>query len=71
MARLRTPVAQLVAAGLVTAGGAYLIAVWMVGVVVMVYGLLFAADALLRNDRADDADLSRPQAIFRRYERSP
>lgn len=47
--RLRAPIVQLVAAVGVMVGGAALIGAWMVGVVLMVGGLLIAADAFLRD----------------------
>jgi hypothetical protein len=48
--KLRTPTAQIVAAGVVMVGGAYLIAWWMVGIVLMLAGLMLGVDALLRTD---------------------
>jgi hypothetical protein len=49
---LRSPVTQLVVAGCLLLGGAWLIGLWAVGVVVVVFGLLLAADALLRDGGA-------------------
>lgn len=47
--RLRNPAVQLVAAVGVMVGGASLVAWWMVGIVLMVSGLLWAGDAVLRD----------------------
>jgi len=48
--KLRTPTVQIFFAGLVMVGGAWLISLWMVGVVLMLAGLGLGADALLRTD---------------------
>jgi len=48
--KLRTPTAQILVAGLVMVGGAWLIAAWMVGIVLMLAGCLLGVDALLRTD---------------------
>jgi len=46
---LLTPTTQICAAGLVMVFGAWLIAAWMVGVVLMLFGLGLGVDALLRD----------------------
>jgi hypothetical protein len=48
--KLRTPTAQICVAGVVMVGGAWLIAAWMVGIVLMLAGCLLGVDALLRTD---------------------
>ena len=48
--KLRTPTAQILAAAAVMCFGAWLIAWWMVGIVLMLAGLGLGADALLRTD---------------------
>lgn len=69
--KLKTPSAQVCSAVVVMLAGGYLIAVWVMGLLMVLGGLLWAADALLRNVKDDDQDLSSHQAILRRYERSP
>ena len=44
------PVAELVAAVAVMLGGAWLIGWWAVGVVLVMFGVLIAVDAVLRDD---------------------
>lgn len=46
----RKPVAQLGYAAVLALAGAWLIAIWAVGVVLIVFAALLAADALLRDD---------------------
>lgn len=70
MRRLRTPTAQIVSAVAVMLAGGYLIAVWVMGLLMVLGGLLWAADALLRNVKEPE-DLSSHQAILRRYQNSP
>lgn len=67
---VRTPQAQMVGAAAVMLAGGYLIAVWVMGLVMLVCGLLWAADALLRDVKTDE-DLSSHQALLRRYQNSP
>jgi hypothetical protein len=50
---LRSPSAQLLTAAGVMVGGAALIGLWMVGIVLMVAGAGWGVDALLRNDNTD------------------
>lgn len=69
--RLQSPRVQLAAAGAAMLGGGYLIAVWVMGLMLIVLALLVATDALLRDVKPDDEDLSRVQAIARRYQNSP
>ena len=55
----------------IMAGGAYLVAVWMVGVVLMVGGFLFGLDALLREDTSrPQPQLSSHEQILDRYKRA-
>ena len=49
---LRSPVLQLLAATAVMVVGAWLIALWMVGIVLMCAGGLFGVDAVLRDTAA-------------------
>jgi len=53
--RIRTPGFQFAAAVGIMIGGAALVAWWMVGVVLMIGGLLWSIDALLR-DAAPSGD---------------
>ena len=69
--KLRTPHAQMMAAVAVMLAGGYLIAVWVMGLILVVCGLLWAADALLRDIKPTDEDLSSHQALLRRYQNSP
>ena len=68
---LRTPTAQILAAGLVMVGGAYLIALWMVGIVLMLAGLGLGADALLRdNSVSSRKPLPTHEDVLDRYRRA-
>lgn len=69
--KLRTPHAQLVAAALGMLAGGYLIAVWVMGLILIVICGLFAVDAFLRDVKPVDEDLSSHHAIMRRYQQSP
>jgi hypothetical protein len=68
---LTSPSVQLVCAVGVMVGGAWLIALWMVGAVLMAAGVLFAADAVFR----DNGKPARPQLrthedVLERYRRA-
>ena len=47
--RLRSPQAELLVALAAAVGGAWLIALWAVGLVIIVFAMLVAADAVLRD----------------------
>jgi hypothetical protein len=49
----RSPRTQILAGTAVMVGGAWLIAVWTVGLVLIIGGLLFCFDALFRDAAAD------------------
>jgi hypothetical protein len=69
--RVSTPVLQLLAAAGVMLGGAWLISLWMVGLVLMVAGLGLGVDALLRDSGA--ARKPRPHThedVLERYRRA-
>ena len=50
---LTSPYMQLLVAFAAAVGGAWLIAMWAVGLVIIVCAMLVAADAVLRDDRAE------------------
>jgi ABC-type transport system involved in cytochrome bd biosynthesis fused ATPase/permease subunit len=69
------PVVQLAVAAAVMLGGAWLIAWWAVGVVLVVIGVLLGVDAVLRDDGNELADrrLSKQQLsddVLERYRRA-
>jgi hypothetical protein len=69
--RVNTVLAQLSVAVAVMLGGAALIGLWVVGVVLMVGGLLLAADAVLRD--STDTSLRRPvshEDVLERWRRA-
>jgi hypothetical protein len=69
--KLRTPVTQILLAGVVMVGGAYLVALWMVGIVLMVTGALLGVDALLRDTAAPRKTVaSTHEDILERYRRA-
>jgi hypothetical protein len=52
-------------------GGAYLVAVWAVGIVLMAGGLLFGLDALLREDTSRPRQgLTSHEQILERWKRA-
>lgn len=64
--RLRSPYVQMVAAACLMVAGAWLIAIWMVGAVLMVAGLLWTFDALLRDSgQAKDVKGTHEQVLER------
>lgn len=69
--KLTTPQAQLAAGCAGMLAGGYLIAVWVMGLVLVVLSALFVVVALLRDVKPEDEDLSRVQAIARRFQNSP
>ena len=68
--RLVSPPVQVVAAGAVMVGGAALIALWMVGVMLIVAGLLLALDALLRETPAAPEQVHGHEDVLERYRRA-
>jgi hypothetical protein len=69
--RVSTPVLQLLAAAGVILGGAWLISLWMVGIVLMLAGLGLGVDALLRD--SGGSSLQRPHThedVLERYRRA-
>ena len=68
--RLQAPLLQLVVAVGVMVGGAALIGLWMVGVVLMAGGLLIAGDALLRDIPAKNPQILAHNDVLERYRRA-
>lgn len=69
--KLTTPQSQLGAGCVGMLVGGYLIALWVLGLVLIVLSALFVVVALLRDVKPEDEDLSRVQAIARRFQNSP
>jgi hypothetical protein len=67
---LRAPQFQLVVAVAGMAGGAWLIAVWVVGVVIMAGCLLLGLDALLRDTGVSRRDVAPVEDVLERYRRA-
>ena len=68
--KLRSPIIQLVVAGAVMVGGAWLISLWMVGIVLMLLGLGLGADAVLRDDGNATTQRHTHEDILERYRRA-
>lgn len=68
---LRSPIVQLAAGVVVMVGGAWLISLWMVGIVLMLTGLGLGADAVLR-DTGDSPQqrLHSHEDVLDRYRRA-
>lgn len=67
----RSPTFQIAVAGVVMVAGAYLIALWMVGVVLMFWSILFAADALLRDSpHVQRRPVGTVEDVMERYRRA-
>jgi len=66
------PAIQLAAAAAVMLGGAWLIAWWAVGVVLVAIGVLLGVDAVLRDDGRDIAQSKQQLAdeVLERYRRA-
>jgi hypothetical protein len=68
--KLRGTTVQIAAGGLVMVAGAWLIGLWVVGIVLMVTGFGLGVDALLRNDdTAHDLRTAAHEDIMERYRR--
>lgn len=67
---VRTPAVQLAVAVGVMVSGAALIALWAVGVVLIVGGGLWAVDALLREPRSDVERLGSHDGVLERWRRA-
>ena len=67
--RVSSPTAQLLSAFAGMIAGAWLIGLWMVGIVLMVSSGLWAADALLRSV-PERRDYSKHESILERYRRA-
>ena len=65
--KLRHPAWQLAAATGVMVGGAYLIAVWMVGAVLMAAGMLWAFDAVVRDSKPSKPASSANDQVLDRW----
>lgn len=67
---LVTPIAQLVYAAGLALFGAWLIAVWVMGLLIIVFALIIATDALLRENKPKDQTMSRHEEILDRWRKA-
>ena len=67
---LVTPVAQLIYAAAIALFGAWLIAVWVMGLLIILFALCLAVDAMLREGKPEKKPETRHEEILERWKRA-